>query len=178
MATRLVAFHGTKAGAPLLGGQDPVSHRVLRCLWASNSYFLAAQFQDGEVRKLAIELKCPCIISPEEYAERRSRGASGHAAVVDQLLADIEAGRAFWDAVIFPDTVDGMECGDVIAVFPKTDPFGQDIPAAGITLLGTRFYDDDLEDWVSGPGFGDDPFAFELPHAWDLTPFLLTGIST
>ena len=43
---RLTAYHGTGPEEPLVGGQDPVSRHRLTSLWASNSYRLAAQFQD------------------------------------------------------------------------------------------------------------------------------------
>ena len=88
MTSRIIAYHGTTPDAPLFGGQDPVSSRRLEVLWASDSYDLAAQFQDGQIRKFAIRLSNPAIVSDEDRKTVWNR--QGHAAIVDRNdLADI-----------------------------------------------------------------------------------------
>ena len=150
MTKRIIAYHGTTPEAPLIGGQDPVSSRTLDVLWASNSYDLAAQFQDGQVRKFAIRLKRPAIVTDEDRATVWNN--QGHAAIVDRILTSVLRGDADHDGVIFPDTIDGMEFGDVIAVFPREDEDGERSVDHAVELLGLRTYDEAVEDWVSDEG--------------------------
>lgn len=150
----LTTYHGTAVGAPLVGGGDIVSNRKLEALWVSNSYHLAAQFQDGEVRKLGVALQRPVVIS-EMTRETRWPDLS-HASIVDEIRSKVEEGELDADGVIFLDTVDGMEVGDVIAVFGRDNGYGQLSVDHAVETLGIRRYDHDIEEWVSGPGF-DEP---------------------
>jgi hypothetical protein len=147
----LVAYHGTAPGAPLIGGPCPVSRRKLDVLWTSNSYFLAAQFQDGEVRKLALRLTNPLII--DEDCRALDWDNRSHAYIVACVAERIAAGTLSHDAVIFTDTVDGMEVGDVIAIFPRKNICGQIGIDHAVRQLGVRYYDQVVDEWVSGPGF-------------------------
>ena len=151
MPSRIIAYHGTTPDAPLFGGQDPVSSRRLEVLWVSDSYDLAAQFQDGQIRKFAIRLSNPAVVSDEDRETIWNR--QGHAAIVDRILAAVRRGEAAYDGVIFPDTIDGMEFGDVIAVFPLENEQGDLSLDHAVELLGLRTYDEELEDWVSDAGF-------------------------
>lgn len=143
----MIVFHGTLPGAPLIGGQDPVSSATLEVLWVSDSYDLAAQFQDGEIRKLEVHLENPHIITDEERMERWH--GHGHAYIVRAL----QAAGGPQDGVIFPETIDGMEYGTVIAIFPRPGPDGLPSVDHAVTLLGCRTYHEHLEDWVSDAGF-------------------------
>ena len=172
MTIILTAFHGTAPGEPLVGGQDPVSNQMLPCLWASNSYFLAAQFQDGEVRKLEISLKDPLVLTEEDRA--RDFNNAGHAAIVSEVMAQVEAGAASHDGVIFLDTVDGAELGDVAAVFPRRGPGGALGVDHCVTLIGIRSYDHGIAEWVSGPGFTDDVMSLPEVASWEITRDILT----
>ena len=147
----ILAYHGTAPDAPLVGVHDPVSRRLLEVLWTSTNYWLAAQFQDGEVRKLAITLKTPLILSEEERAQRWY--GKSHAYIVDQIAADVRRGVAPHDGIIFPETVDGMEVGDVVVVLPRISETGEPCLEHAVTTLGWRRYDEAQNDWVSSPGF-------------------------
>ncbi len=147
----LTSFHGTHPEAPLVGGQDIVSARQLQVLWASNSYDLAAQFQDGQVRKLAIELQNPLII--DESTRAIDWEGQSMACIVDRVQSCVSARGSDHDGVIFPDTVDGMEVGDVIAVFSRPNSEGVPSVDHAVKLLATREYDDELDDWVSPADF-------------------------
>lgn len=143
-----ICYHGTAPGVPLLGVPDPVSSRLLDVLWVANSYDLADQFQDGEVRKLRITLQHPKIITDED--RKRDWPGLGHAFIVDQIKV---MNGAQYDGVIFPDTVDGMEAGDVYAVFPDTDAEGNATLSGRVEHLGCRTYDHEKEEWVPDEGF-------------------------
>ncbi|MFX4299866.1 GNAT family N-acetyltransferase [Pseudosulfitobacter pseudonitzschiae] len=143
-----ICYHGTAPGSPLLGAQDPVSRKVLDVLWVGNTYDLAAQFQDGEVRKLRITLQHPKIITDED--RKRDWPGLGHAFIVDQIRAT--CGDQY-DGVIFPDTIDGMEVGDVYAVFPGVDADGNASLSGRVEHLGSRTYDHEQDEWISDEGF-------------------------
>lgn len=150
----LTTYHGTAAGAPLVGGKDPVSNRMLEALWVSNSYYLAAQFQDGEVRKLGVALRSPVVIS--ESTRLAIWPDRSHAWIVEEIQSMVENGDLVSDGVIFPDTVDGMEVGDVIAVLGRDNGQGHLSVDHAVETLGIRYYNHEIEEWVSGPGF-DEP---------------------
>lgn len=162
MSLSLTAYHGTHPDEPLVGGKNPVSRHTLQALWASNSYFLAAQFQDGEVRKLTITLENPLIID-----------CGGQSVYHAKIVADTMAQNAGYDGVIFIDTIDGMECGDVVAVFGRPTPSGISVDHA-VTVIGRRHYDDTLEDWVSLSGFDADVDSLPQHSSWT---FHLTPVS-
>ena len=130
------AYTGTSEGAPLVGGQDPVSNRKLDVLWAGSTRAMADQFQDGEVRKLRVTLRNPLVIEDEE--RQAEYGAKSHARIVDRALFDVSFGHASWDGVVFKDTVDGMEVADVIAIFPKDGSVDH-----AVEVTGTVRYTDD-----------------------------------
>jgi len=165
-----IAYHGTAPGAPLVGGRDVVSWRQrMTVLWASDSYDLAAQFQDGEIRKLRIDLRAPLIVP--DSRRRDDWFGLGHACIVDRVMARVAAGGTFHDGVIFPDTIDGMEVGDVIAVFSRQSRSGALSVRHAVELLGLRTYDEDLDDWVSMPGFDTRSTVLQhgrvsVPAAW------------
>lgn len=158
MPLTLDAYHGTIPGAPLVGGQDTVSPHTLACLWASNSYYLAAQFQDGEVRRLAITLENPLIIN--------CGGTSvPHAQIVRAAHQDRLRGETTHDGVVFLDTIDGMECGDVVAVFGVQTRTGWSVDHAA-RVVGRRAYDDAQDAWISDPGFPQDPDTIPHTTSW------------
>jgi len=167
MPTILDAYHGTIPGAPLVGGQDPVSPHTLACLWASNSYYLAAQFQDGEVRRLRVALHNPLVID--------CGGKSmPHACIVRQAHQDRLLGHTTHDGVIFLDTIDGMECGDVVAVFGVDTPTGWSVDHAA-RVVGRRAYDDSSDAWVSDAGFPDNPDTIPQTTSWAVPAPLPAG---
>lgn len=160
MSVTLTAYHGRFRGAPLVGGQDPVSPNTLTSVWASNSYYLAAQFQDGEVLKLEITLEKPLII--------RCNGDSvHHAKIVQDAHEDVLAGSSDHDGVIFIDTIDGMECGDVVAVFGRQTEHGWSVDHA-VRHVGTRYYDDLLDAWASRGGFAEDVDSLPQSSSWEI----------
>lgn len=148
----VVAYVGTRVGAPLLGGQDPVSVKRLEVLWAGSTLAMADQFQDGELRELQITLRNPCVILNEDRAERF--GTMPHARIVDQIHESTRRGEADWDGVVFVDTVDGMEVADVYAVFPQPGVSPPTVSHA-VQVVGSKWFDPALDDWRSTPGFGE-----------------------
>lgn len=146
-----VAYTGTSPDAPLVGGQDPVSGRVLEVLWAGSTLGMAQQFQDGEIRKLRVHLKNPLVL--DEDARREQFGDLGHARIVDQVYRDTILRKAAWDGVIFKDTVDGMEVSNVMAIFPKDDYRKGPTVSHAVTVIGKTSFDYDEDEWVSTPGF-------------------------
>lgn len=155
---RLIAYHGTGPEEPLVGGQDPVSRHRLTSLWASNSYRLAAQFQDGEVRKLEITLENPLIV-------RCDGDRVHHAKIVREAQYEMLIGESDHDGVVFIDTIDGLECGDVVAVFGKQTDEGLSVDHA-VRQVGRRYYDETLDDWVSDEGFTEDPDDIPWNTSW------------
>lgn len=98
-------------------------------------------------------LNAPLILGKEERDQRWY--GKIHAYIVDQIAADVRAGRRSHDGVIFPDTVDGMEVGDVVVVLPRISGTGEPCLDHAVTTLGWRRYDEMQDDWVSSPGFDD-----------------------
>lgn len=141
-----IAYHGTAPGSPLIGGQDCVSSKTLDVLWVSTEYFLAAQFQDGEIRKLHITLENPIII--DDTKRQNTWPDKSHA----YIAKDIQSTSSQYDAVVFPDTVDGMEVGNVIAIFPRQTPNGPSVEHA-VNTFALRYYDDIIDDWVNTLNF-------------------------
>jgi hypothetical protein len=165
MTLTLNAFHGTSPGAPLTGGKDPVSSKILECLWVSNSYYLAAQFQDGEVRRLSITLQNPLIITQEDRGSQWA--GKSHAKIVAEVMQAAHSGAASFYSVVFPQTVDGMECGDVAAIFERK--ISNAVPSVDhcVTHIGSRIYDHSVDAWVSDCAFNTDIDA--APECWQLT---------
>lgn len=155
-STRIVrtGYHGTAPGASLVGERDCVSSKVLDVLWMGSTYELAEQFQDGEVRKLRATLNRPKIITEED--RRRDWPGLGHAFIVEQIRT---VHGNHYDGVIFPDTVDGMEVGDVYAIFSRMNDNGSVSVDHAVKMIGTRWYDEALDSWVS-----DDGFAAPVPE--------------
>jgi hypothetical protein len=156
MPTVLTAYHGTAPDAPLVGGKDPVSANTLQALWASNSYYLAAQFQDGEVRKLSVSLENPLIIH-----------CAGNSVPHAKIVRDAMSKDAEHDGVIFIDTIDGMEVGDVIAVFGRKLQSSLSVDHA-VKVTGSRIYDHGLDLWVSQGDFTQDVDSLPQRASWDL----------
>lgn len=149
----LIAYTGTAVDAPLVGGKDPVSHRILEVLWAGNTLAMAQQFQDGEIKKLQVTLKNPLVL---EEGDRRERfGSLSHASIVDKVRMQASQEEGQWDGVVFVDTVDGMEVADVIVVFPQNEPGMPLSVDHAVKIIGTLRFDDEVDDWVTSPGFYD-----------------------
>jgi ADP-Ribosyltransferase in polyvalent proteins len=148
-----VAYTGTSQGAPLVGGQDLVSQKLLEVLWAGKDLGMAQQFQDGEIRKLKVTLKNPLVLDEEH--RRELFGTLPHARVVDRVREDNENAEKPFDGVVFIDTVDGMEVSDVIAVFPRTNDMGKTSVDHAVQVIGKTTFIDAIDDWVTTPGFHD-----------------------
>lgn len=156
----LIAYTGTTPEAPLFGGVDPVTGRALQVFWAGSTLPMAMQFQDGEVRKLQIELKHPLII-PDEAREAMC-GKLSHARIAEQTHAQVLKGNLPYDGIIFQDTADGMEVADVIVVFPKLSSVDH-----AVKVIGRMTFDDEKDDWVTTPGFDSEsetPIALATPY--------------
>lgn len=141
------SYHGTAPGAPLVGASDPVSSKVLDILWVGSTYDMASQFQDGEIRRIIVRLESPLII--DEISRQEDWEGRSHAWIADE----VSQSRPDCDGVIFVDTVDGMEVGDVAAIFPEYGPDSRLTVDHLVKVVGRRTYDEDIDNWVSGPGF-------------------------
>lgn len=149
--SEFIAYTGTTQDAPLVGGQCPVSNKTLSVLWAGKDPGMAFQFQDGEVRKLKVSLCNPLILSEE--GRKELFGKASHARVVEVVEENNKKTENPFDAVIFLDTVDGMEVSDVIAVFGKIKEDGQPSVDHAVKVFAKTTFDEKLDDWVSDPDF-------------------------
>lgn len=147
-AVVLDAYHGTSPDAPLVGGQDIVSNKRLSVLWAGNTRGMAEQFQDGEIRRLRLKLARPLVLSSERRAELF--GNDSHARIAQKVLEARLSGAEDYDGVIFEDTVDGMEVGDVYAIFPIDGSVDH-----AVEVVGLLRYDADTGDESATPEFYD-----------------------
>lgn len=170
-----VAYTGASPDAPLIGGQDPVSQRQLEVLWVGSTLGMAQQFQDGEIRKLRVHLQHPLVLDEESRQEQFDN--LSHARIVERLHEQVQAGQAPWDGVIFLDTVDGMEVSDVVAIFPRFDENYQPSVSHAVEVIGKTTFDNDLDDWISTPGFSFTKNFEPADPPWEDATIAANGLS-
>lgn len=137
----LLVFRGTRVGLDDVTRPDEI-------YWATSSRINASFYEDGEVQNLYIRLVNPLVL--------RDNG-QGVSTVVHQAMADVNAGVASWDGVIFEDVVDGSHPSVIYAVFPVGGTVSDRIRIVGRTRYEGE-YGDPVHSGIQPPG---DPLDFD-----------------
>lgn len=165
-----MVFRGARVGEGLIGGTDPVggTDRPLEVLWASSSRSQALFFADNELQHLYLAFRRPLVITEVTHE------TGSHASIVRRALHEVQRGHADWDCVVFPDTVDGMEVGDVFAVLPRGGDVNLGVAHAA-RLVGSVVYSPD----DGAPTFhGAQPLASRPDRVWWNSLFSLNEAET
>lgn len=137
----LLVFRGTRVGLDDVTCPGEV-------YWATSSRMNAGFYQDGEIQNLYIRLINPLVLQDN---------GPGAAAVARAAMAEVNAGRASWDGVIFEDVVDGSHPSVVYAVFPVNGTIAERVRIVGRTRYEGE-YGDPVYTGIQPPG---DPMDFD-----------------